>query len=94
MKQNSHGSLAVGDTCCVETLTEHKSAGFLWTRDPEAETLAVCEELGIGFVPRSPLRQGFLTGKINPNTTFDSKADLRATSPASLQRNESQHGRS
>jgi aryl-alcohol dehydrogenase-like predicted oxidoreductase len=52
----------------------------LWTRDPEPEILPLCEELGIGFVPWSPLGQGFLTGKINTTTTFDS-SDFRATFP-------------
>jgi aryl-alcohol dehydrogenase-like predicted oxidoreductase len=53
----------------------------LWTRDPEAEVLPTCEELGIGFVPWSPLGQGFLTGKVDATTTFDSASDLRATFP-------------
>ena len=52
----------------------------LWTRDPEPEILPLCEELGIGFVPWSPLGQGFLTGKINSTTKFDS-SDFRATFP-------------
>jgi aryl-alcohol dehydrogenase-like predicted oxidoreductase len=52
----------------------------LWTRDPEPEILPLCEELGIGFVPWSPLGQGFLTGKINTTTKFDS-SDFRATFP-------------
>jgi aryl-alcohol dehydrogenase-like predicted oxidoreductase len=53
----------------------------LWTRDWEADVLPTCEELGIGFVPWSPLGQGFLTGKITANTTFDSTSDLRASFP-------------
>ena len=52
----------------------------LWTREPEAEVLPVCEELGIGFVPWGPLGTGFLTGKIDANTKFDS-TDLRSTFP-------------
>jgi aryl-alcohol dehydrogenase-like predicted oxidoreductase len=52
----------------------------LWTREPEAEVLPTCEELGIGFVPFSPLGAGFLTGKIDANTTFDS-TDFRNISP-------------
>jgi aryl-alcohol dehydrogenase-like predicted oxidoreductase len=52
----------------------------LWTRDPEPEILPLCEELGIGFVPWSPLGQGFLTGKINTTTRFDS-SDFRASFP-------------
>jgi aryl-alcohol dehydrogenase-like predicted oxidoreductase len=49
----------------------------VWTRDPENEVLAACEELGIGFVPWSPLGMGYLTGKITPSTQFDPKSDLR-----------------
>src|SRR4026208_2259899 len=52
----------------------------LWTRGPEAEVLSTCEELGIGFVPFSPLGRGFLTGKIDENTTFD-KNDFRNIVP-------------
>jgi len=52
----------------------------LWTRDPEPEVLPLCEELGIGFVPWSPLGQGFLTGKIDAATQFDS-SDFRARFP-------------
>lgn len=50
-----------------------------WTRDPEQEVLPVCEELGIGFVPWSPLGMGFLTGKVTSATEFHPKADLRAS---------------
>ena len=49
-------------------------------REPEAEVLPTLEELGIGFVPYSPLGRGFLTGKMNENTTFDS-SDFRNTLP-------------
>jgi aryl-alcohol dehydrogenase-like predicted oxidoreductase len=52
----------------------------LWARDPEAEVLPVCEELGIGFVPWSPLGQGFLTGKVDTNQTFD-RTDIRSRFP-------------
>jgi aryl-alcohol dehydrogenase-like predicted oxidoreductase len=52
----------------------------LWYRDAEKEVLPTLEELGIGFVPFSPLGKGFLTGKIDENTTFDS-ADFRNTVP-------------
>ena len=48
------------------------------TSDPEHEVLTTCEELGIGFVPWSPLGMGYLTGKITSSTTFDPVADLRA----------------
>jgi len=53
----------------------------IWTREPEAEVLPVCEELGIGFVPWGPLGTGFLSGTIDPNATFDSSTDLRANFP-------------
>jgi aryl-alcohol dehydrogenase-like predicted oxidoreductase len=53
----------------------------LWTRDPEMNgLLKTCEELGLGFVPWSPLGQGYLTGKVADSTTFDA-ADLRSTFP-------------
>src|SRR5213075_290501 len=52
----------------------------LWWRKPEEEVLPTCEELGIGFVPFSPLGAGFLTGKINQNTMFD-PSDFRNISP-------------
>lgn len=51
----------------------------VWTRDPEHEVLPACEELGIGFVPWSPLGMGYLTGKITPDVAFDPEADLRAS---------------
>jgi len=53
----------------------------VWTRDSEADILSLCEELGIGFVPWSPIGQGFLTGKVSADTKFDSATDLRATFP-------------
>jgi len=64
----------------VQPLTAVQSEYSLWTRDPEADVLPTCEELGIGFVPFSPLGAGFLTGKIDTNTTFDS-TDFRTISP-------------
>ena len=64
----------------VQPITAVQSEYSLWTRDPEAEVLPTCEELGIGFVPFSPLGAGFLTGKIDTNTTFDS-SDFRNISP-------------
>lgn len=64
----------------VQPVTAVQSEYSLWTRDPEAEVLPTVEELGIGFVPFSPLGQGFLTGEIDTNTTFDSK-DFRSTFP-------------
>jgi aryl-alcohol dehydrogenase-like predicted oxidoreductase len=53
----------------------------IWTREPEAEVLPACEELGIGFVPWGPLGTGFLTGTIDTSTTFDANTDLRANFP-------------
>jgi aryl-alcohol dehydrogenase-like predicted oxidoreductase len=64
----------------VQPVTALQSEYSLWTRGPEAEVLPTVEELGIGFVPYSPLGKGFLTGKIDENTTFDS-TDFRATLP-------------
>jgi aryl-alcohol dehydrogenase-like predicted oxidoreductase len=64
----------------VQPVSALQSEYSLWWREPEKEILPVLEELGIGFVPFSPLGRGFLTGKINENTTFD-KSDFRNTVP-------------
>jgi len=64
----------------VQPLTALQNEYSLWFRDPEEEVLSTLEELGIGFVPYSPLGRGFLTGKINENTTFDS-SDFRNILP-------------
>ncbi len=64
----------------VQPVTALQSEYSLWWREPEAEILPVLEELGIGFVPFSPLGKGFLTGKMDTNTTFGSK-DFRSTVP-------------
>ena len=64
----------------VQPVTALQSEYSLWWREPEAEILPTLEELGIGFVPFSPLGKGFLTGKIDENTTFDS-SDFRNTVP-------------
>jgi aryl-alcohol dehydrogenase-like predicted oxidoreductase len=64
----------------VQPVTAVQSEYSLWWRAPEAEVLPVIEELGIGFVPYSPLGKGFLTGKIHENTTFES-SDIRSTIP-------------
>ncbi len=64
----------------VQPVSAVQSEYSLWTRGPEKEVLPTLEELGIGFVPYSPLGKGFLTGKINENTTFDS-SDFRNTLP-------------
>jgi aryl-alcohol dehydrogenase-like predicted oxidoreductase len=64
----------------VQPVTALQSEYSLWWRKPEEEVLPALEELGIGFVPFSPLGRGFLTGKMNEHTTFDS-SDLRNTLP-------------
>lgn len=64
----------------VQPVTALQSEYSLWWREPEAEIIPTLEELGIGFVPYSPLGKGFLTGKMNENTTFD-KTDFRNTVP-------------
>lgn len=64
----------------VQPVTALQSEYSLFWREPEAEIIPTLEELGIGFVPFSPLGKGFLTGKINENTTFD-KTDFRNTVP-------------
>jgi aryl-alcohol dehydrogenase-like predicted oxidoreductase len=64
----------------VQSVTALQSEYSLWWREPEAEIIPTLEELGIGFVPFSPLGKGYLTGKIDENTTFDS-TDFRNTVP-------------
>jgi aryl-alcohol dehydrogenase-like predicted oxidoreductase len=64
----------------VQPITAIQSEYSLWTRRPEEEVLPTLEELGIGFVPYSPLGRGFLTGKIDENTRFDS-SDFRNALP-------------
>jgi aryl-alcohol dehydrogenase-like predicted oxidoreductase len=64
----------------IQPVTALQSEYSLWWREPEAEIMPTLEELGIGFVPFSPLGKGFLTGKMDQNTTFDSK-DFRSTVP-------------
>ena len=64
----------------VQPVTALQSEYSLWWREPEAEIIPALEELGIGFVPFSPLGKGFLTDKIDENTTFDS-TDFRNTVP-------------
>jgi aryl-alcohol dehydrogenase-like predicted oxidoreductase len=64
----------------VQPVTALQSEYSLWWRRPEEDVLPALEELGIGFVPFSPLGKGFLTGKIDENTTFD-KSDFRNIVP-------------
>ncbi|HSH72283.1 MAG TPA: aldo/keto reductase [Methylophilaceae bacterium] len=66
----------------VQPVTAVQSEYSLWTRNVELNgVLATCKELGIGFVPWSPIGQGFLTGKIDTNTQFDPKTDFRSGFP-------------
>ena len=65
----------------VQPVTAVQSEYSLWWRRPEEEVLVACEELGIGFVPYSPLGKGFLTGTINASTSFDTGNDIRSTIP-------------
>ena len=64
----------------VQPVTALQSEYSLWYREPEKEIIPALEELGIGFVPFSPLGKGFLTGKMDENQTFD-KADIRSSIP-------------
>jgi len=70
----------------VHPVTALQSEYSLWWREPEAEILSTLEELGIGFVPFSPLGKGFLTGKIDDKTTFDA-ADFRNVVPRFAEEN-------
>jgi aryl-alcohol dehydrogenase-like predicted oxidoreductase len=76
----------------VQPVTAVQSEYSLWWRRPEEEVLATCEELGIGFVPYSPLGKGFLTGTISASTSFDASNDIRSTiprfTPEALQHNQ------
>ena len=65
----------------VQPVAAVQSEYSLWWRRPEEDVLAVCEELGIGFVPFSPLGKGFLTGTVSTATNFDAANDLRASIP-------------
>ena len=66
----------------VQAVTAIQTEYSFFHRDPEHNgVLAACEELGIGFVPWAPLGEGFLTGKMDAHTTFDSKTDFRGTFP-------------
>ncbi len=64
----------------VQPVTAVQSEYSLWWRSPEENVLPTCEELGIGFVPYSPLGRGYLTGKIDENKTFD-RSDIRSHNP-------------
>jgi len=71
------GGATIRRAHAVLPVTAVQNEYSVWTRDPEHEVLPTCEELGIGFVPWSPLGMGYLTGSITPSTTFDSASDLR-----------------
>jgi len=74
------GARTIRRANAVQPVAAVQSEYSLWTRDPEAEVLPTLEELGIGFVPWAPLGQGFLTGKIDASTRFDS-TDSRSVCP-------------
>lgn len=74
------GAQTIRRAHAVQPVTALQSEYSLWWREPEEEILPTLEELGIGFVPFSPLGKGFLTGKIDENTTFDS-TDFRNVVP-------------
>jgi len=74
------GAKTIRRAHAVQPVTALQSEYSLWTREPEAEVIPTLEELGIGFVPFSPLGKGFLTGKINEDTKFDS-TDFRNIVP-------------
>ena len=74
------GAQTIRRAHAVQPVAALQSEYSLWWREPEQEILPTLEELGIGFVPFSPLGKGFLTGKIDENTTFD-KSDFRSIVP-------------
>ena len=74
------GAQTIRRANAVQPVTAVQSEYSLWWRRPEEEALPTLEELGIGFVPYSPLGKGFLTGKVDESTTFDS-SDFRNTLP-------------
>ncbi len=74
------GAKTIRRAHAVQPITALQSEYSLWTRTPEKEVIPTIEELGIGLVPYSPLGKGFLTGKMNENTTFDS-SDFRSRLP-------------
>jgi len=74
------GAQTIRRAHAVQPITALQNEYSLWWRRPEAEILPLAEELGIGFVPYSPLGKGYLTGKIDESTTFES-SDFRSTLP-------------
>ena len=74
------GTQTIRHAHTVQPVTAVENEYSLWARDPEAEVLAVCEQLGIGFVSWSPLGQGFLTGTVNATASFE-PTDVRSWFP-------------
>jgi aryl-alcohol dehydrogenase-like predicted oxidoreductase len=74
------GAQTIRRAHAVQPVTAVQSEYSLWWRETEADVLPACEELGIGFVPFSPLGRGYLTGKLDENTTFAS-VDIRSRLP-------------
>jgi aryl-alcohol dehydrogenase-like predicted oxidoreductase len=74
------GAQTIRRAHAVQPVTALQSEYSLWWRKPEAEIIPTLEELGIGLVPYSPLGRGYLTGKVDENTVFDS-SDIRSRSP-------------
>ena len=84
------GASTIRRAHAVQAVTAIQSEYSLWWRQPEVEVLPACEELGIGFVPFSPLGRGFLTGKIDETTTFggnDNRSTLPRFRPQALKAN-------
>ena len=84
------GASTIRRAHAVQAVTAIQSEYSLWWRQPEVEVLPACEELGIGFVPFSPLGRGFLTGKIDETTTFggnDNRSTLPRFTPQALKAN-------
>jgi len=75
------GGATIRRAHAVLPVTAVQNEYSVWTRDPEHEVLPTCEELGIGFVPWSPLGMGYLTGTITPSRQFDPDSDLRTAFP-------------
>jgi aryl-alcohol dehydrogenase-like predicted oxidoreductase len=75
------GGATIRRAHAVQPVTAVQNEYSVWTRDPEHEVLPTCEEIGIGFVPWSPLGMGYLTGTITPSRTFDPALDMRAMLP-------------
>jgi aryl-alcohol dehydrogenase-like predicted oxidoreductase len=80
------GATTIRHAHAVHPVTAVQSEYSLWTRDPEPEVLPTCAELGIGFVPFSPLGKGFLTGTVDTSTEF-TEGDIRTTIPRFTEEN-------